>query len=759
MKPERTTTAGLEDQFLSSRDLGEGLRESHLSVPGMHCGGCMASIEKMFAALPGVTAARVNLSLKRVSVKWQTTADPRPDLIAALNGLGYEAHPFSPAEQEQDPEFKRLIRALAVSGFAAMNIMLLSVSVWSGAEGATRHSFHWLSALIAVPAVAYAGQIFFRSAWSALRHGRSNMDVPISVGVLLALGLSLYDTAQNAEHAYFDAATSLLFFLLIGRTLDHAMRRKARSAVSGLARLLPRGAMVIGEKEIRSYHALSEIRAGSLLAIAPGERIPIDGVIHAGRSELDRSIVTGEAQAVSVAPGSDVQAGSLNLTAELQVRTTKDSAHSFVSEMIAAMLNAEQSRAGYRSLAERATAWYSPVVHTLAALSFAGWYLTSGDLHRSITIAIAVLIITCPCALGLAVPMVQVAAARQLFKRGILLKDGTALERLAKVKTVIFDKTGTLTQGTPSVVCMETPDRRAARFAAALARHSVHPLAKAIVRDSGFEARELPGFASVEETAGQGLEGRYDGRLYRLGRACWVLETTGNDLEERAGETSSVLSEDGVFLAAFTFSDPPRLDAAKAVQQLREQKLETCILSGDIRGSVERLADALSIEHCESELLPADKLAYIEDRAAEGQDSLMVGDGLNDAPALAAAHVSMAPATAAEAGRDGADLVFTRPSLLAVPQAIEIARRSVLLIKQNFYLAVLYNALAIPFAVAGYVTPLVAAVSMSLSSIVVVANSFRFWRLEAGAQTPKEQGLQKLEPFVGKQAKTVENNP
>lgn len=758
-KPAEVAESALNDQLLASRDLGNGLRQSDLSVPGMHCGGCIASIEKMFAALPGVTAARVNLSLKRVSVKWQAAAHPQPDLIAALNKLGYDAHPFSPDEQEQDPEFKRLIRALAVSGFAAMNIMLLSVSVWSGADGATRHTFHLLSAVIAIPAVAFAGQVFFRSAWSALRHGRSNMDVPISVGVLLALALSLYDTAQNAPHAYFDAATSLLFFLLIGRTLDHSMRRKARSTVSGLARLLPRGATVIGADRERSYIALPEIPPGSLLAIAPGERIPIDGVIHAGRSELDRSIVTGESQPVSALPGSDVQAGSLNLTGELQVRTTKDAAHSFVAEMMTSMLTAEENRAGYRSLAERATAYYSPVVHVLAALSFAGWYLASGDLHRSVTIAIAVLIITCPCALGLAVPMVQVAAARQLFKRGILIRDGTALERLAAITQVVFDKTGTLTQGKPSVVDVQASDPQDLELAAALARHSVHPLAKAIVRDTGLAGPELPRFENICEHAGHGLEAQLGGEAYRLGRPNWALETADKRAAAALDETSSVLTRNGDYLAAFTFSDQLRPDALASVQHLRKQKFETVVLSGDNRATVERLAGQLAIEQSASELLPGDKLAYIEGRAAEGVRLLMVGDGLNDAPALAAAHVSMTPATAAEAGRDSADLVFTRPSLLAVPQAISIARRSVALIKQNFYLAVLYNALAIPFAIAGYVTPLVAAVSMSLSSLVVVANSFRFQGLEPASDTTKEQGLQKLEPIVGKQAETVGRSP
>ncbi|WP_282609762.1 heavy metal translocating P-type ATPase [Pelagibius sp. Alg239-R121] len=725
-KPETNAISAAEDQFLVSRDLGEGLRQTDLSVPGIHCAGCIASIEKMFAAMPGVASARVNFSLKRVAVQWRPADNAKPDLIAALNRLGYDAHLFSPETVEEDPEFKRLIRALAVSGFAAMNIMLLSVSIWSGAEGSTRQAFHWLSAIIAVPAVAYAGRIFFASAWSALRHGRSNMDVPISVGVILAIGLSLYDTRQDAPHAYFDAATSLLFFLLIGRTLDHAMRRKARSAVSGLIKLMPRGATVIGPNEIRSYRPLETIAPGTTILVAAGERIPLDGIVLSGRSEIDRSLVTGESEPATVAPGADLQAGALNLTGDLKIRSTKDAEGSFVSEMIASMLTAENARARFRSLAERATAYYSPVVHTLALLAFIGWYFASGDLHSSLTIAIAVLIITCPCALGLAVPMVQVAAGQRLFKRGILVKNGSALERLAGVDSVFFDKTGTLTRGRPSLVDTQVHDSSGLPVAASIARHSIHPFAKAISNELAASEPDSPGFDSVEEHAGLGLEARSGSTLYRLGRPDWALSDQGAALPISSSKSLSVLGKNGQLLAAFTFSDRLRADCEQTVRHLAGQQLQVRVLSGDRKAVVEKLADDLSIECFSAELLPIEKLEQIEQNRENGHRVLMVGDGLNDAPALAAANVSIVPATAADAGRDGADLVFTRQSLLAVPQAIAIAKRAVTLIKQNFWLAVIYNALAIPFAIGGYVTPLIAAVSMSLSSVLVVANSFRF---------------------------------
>ncbi|MFU0502998.1 cation-translocating P-type ATPase [Pseudaminobacter sp. NGMCC 1.201702] len=713
-----------EELLLASRDLGDGLRQTDLSVPRVHCAACIASVEKTLRALPGVTYARVNLSTKRVTVKWTATNERAPaDLIGALGKIGYEAHLFCAEPKVGDPEYARLIRALAVAGFSAMNIMLLSVSVWSGADAATRLAFHWLSAALALPAIAYSGRIFYSSAWAALRNGRTNMDVPISIGVTLAVGLSLYDTIHNAPHAYFDAATSLLFFLLIGRTLDHVMRERARSAVAGLARLSPQGATVLDPDGQRRYVPLAEIEPGTTILVAAGDRVPVDGEIVAGNSELDSSLVTGESAPKRAEPGMPLQAGLLNLTGPLSVRATARAEDSFLAEMVRMMEAAEGGRARYRRLADRAAALYSPVVHTIALLSFLGWIFATGDWHASITIAIAVLIITCPCALGLAVPIVQVVAARRLFERGIMVKDGSALERLAEIDTVLFDKTGTLTLGRPKLVGAEAIAPSVLGLAAAIAGHSRHPVAAAI---AAAHAGETPAFDSIEELPGLGVEARSGNALYRLGRPEWALGRDCPDyIEDGSAASITVLTRDGELLARFALEDRMRADARRTLDTLADRQLAVEIVSGDRREAVEALAAQLGVEHFSSKLLPSEKLARIDELGTAGRKVMMVGDGLNDAPALAAAHVSMAPATAADIGRNAADFVFLHESLSAVSDAFEITRKAGTLIRQNFVLAVTYNAIAVPIAVFGYVTPLVAAVAMSLSSVLVVANALR----------------------------------
>jgi len=703
-------------------------------VPDVHCGACIALLEKDLPKLEAVVRVRVNLSTRRVAVVVSSEGSEagrvQSKVAERMQALGYPPHLPDPDDEKSDPVFGELLRSLAVAGFASMNVMLLSVSVWSGAEAATRDLFHLISALIAAPALVYSGRVFFRSAWQAVSHGRTNMDVPISLGVILAYTMSLFETLTHGEHAYFDASLTLLFFLLVGRTLDHMMREKARSAVSNLAGLAPRGAMVLGEHGQRDYRSLEDIVPGMKIAIAAGERVPVDGLISQGVGDMDFSLVNGESEPVRVKRGSQVPAGTLNLTGSVIVEVARAAKDSFLAEMVSMMEAAESGRAGYRRIADRAASYYAPVVHLVALATFLGWVIATGDWRQAMLTSVAVLIITCPCALGLAVPVVQVIAAGRLFENGIMVKDGSAMERLAEADYGVFDKTGTLTRGQPTVINQQEIGADALSLAGRIARHSRHPLSRALAMfDDGGTCDDD---TVIEEHAGEGISVKAaSGDIYRLGRSGFAL---GDEATAMSGHSSSqaVLSRNNKIIADFRFADVAREGAGSAITVLQTMGFGTEVLSGDREGPVEVLAKNLGIERWTSSVSPKAKVGRLEELRREGHRVLMVGDGLNDAPALAAAHVSMAPASAADVGRQAADFVFLHENLEAVPVALTISKRAGKLIRQNFALAIAYNVIAVPLAVLGYASPLVAAVAMSSSSVIVVLNSLRLRRKGRG---------------------------
>lgn len=694
-----------------------------LIIPGVHCAGCISRIEGAVSGLPGVESVRLNLSTRRLRVGLAAGA-AGDEVIPTVEGLGYDCRTFSAAEagsNAQDRQGRELLFALAVAGFAAGNVMLLSVSVWSGAEGATRDLFHWISAMIALPAILFAGRPFFRSAWRALKGRSLNMDVPISLAVLLAGGLSLDAAISGGEEAFFDAAVMLLFFLLVGRYLDHRVRARARDTVGQLLSLMASEAtLLVGGGQQRV--PVETISAGDMIRVAAGERAPVDGVITEGVGDLDRSIVTGESMPVTLGPGDRVEAGTLVLTRPLTLRATAVGQHTFLAQVVRLMEEAESGRARYLRLADRAARIYAPAVHLVALLTFIGWMIvTGGDWGQSLWIAVSVLIITCPCALGLAVPAVQVVASGVLFGKGILIKDGTALERLAEARRVVLDKTGTLTSGQPHITRCDLPPS-AMLLARALAARSRHPLAQAMLVGQAATSAPAPVLTGVTEHPGQGMSAIADGRSVRLGSR--LFAGPGNGITVPSG-MELWLSVDGVPQGHTVLTDTLRDGAVETIAALQADGFAPLLLSGDNATAVADTARAAGIADWRAEQHPEDKIAAIQALMAEGQKPLMVGDGINDGPALAAAHVSMAPASASDLGRAAADIVFLSDRLDAVTEAMRIARHARALIVQNFGLALAYNLVAVPVAVLGGASPLVAAIAMSSSSLVVTLNALR----------------------------------
>lgn len=701
------------------------LSHAEFVLPGIRCAGCIAKIEDGLSHLPGVVSARVNFTAKRVAVDHDGSLDDAV-LRRAIGDLGFTAELLVEAGEQDRAharESRELLKALAVAGFAAMNVMLLSVSIWSGAEGATRALFHWLSALIAMPTVAYSGRPFFKSAWAALRRGRTNMDVPISIGVLLATLLSLFETIVGGAHAYFDGAVSLLFFLLAGRYLDSAMRDRARDSAASLMRQTAPGGTVVYPDGSSAWVRAADLAPGMRMIVSCGERFGADGRIAKGETRIDASLVTGESLPAPASIGDRVIAGTLNLAAPVEITVTAAGADTAIAGMARLMEAAGQGKSRYVRIADRAARLYAPAVHCLAALSFAGWMIAGAGWHQSLLIAVAVLIITCPCALGLAVPVAQVVAAGAMMRRGILVKDGSALERLAEADRVRFDKTGTLTLGRPELVeeSLTTEERP---LALALARASRHPLSIALARRLEAEGVAAADLGRIVEYPGKGVEASHDGRMVRLGSPAWIGCAAPGD------GMACAFAIEGGNARLLSFSDRIRPDAASSVRRLEAQGLECAILSGDRRAAVAPVAVDLGLTAAVG-LSPTEKVDAIHRQAAIGHRVLMVGDGLNDGPALAAGHVSMAPASASDVGQTAADLVFLGDSLAPVPIAVDAARRTMRVVRQNFVLAIGYNLLAVPLALAGLVTPLVAAIAMSTSSIIVVANALRLRRIAA----------------------------
>lgn len=689
-----------------------------LTVRGAKCGACLSRIEGAVSALPGVRAARFNLSSGKLDVSW--TGDLAPMRISeAISGLGYGVAPLdtNSGDAAHKKEEQSLLLAMGVAGFATANIMLLSVSVWGGHNEmgeATRQGLHAVSGMIALPTLLFSGRPFFRSAWNVLKRRRTNMDVPISLALILAFSVSVAETIRGGEHAYFDAACMLLFFLLIGRFLDARVRRRAYSAARDLAALANRTVTRITDSGVHVSVRADEIRPGDRVLLAPGERAVVDMTIERGESEIDESLVTGESLPRISVPGMQLMAGSVNLSQPLVGRATAASADSLLSD-IGRMLEAgEQKRSTYRRIADRAVSLYVPVVHSTALLTFLGWWISGLGLRESILIAVSTLIITCPCALALAAPVVQVVAAGRLFRGGAYLKSGDALERIAACDHVVFDKTGTLTLGTPRLLAGSATTKDIAD-AAQLARASRHPLSRAVTLAAG----PGPVAMGVKEHPGLGLEGNIDGVVCRLGSADWTGASA------RLHSNASLFFVRGASAPIeLRFEDDIQAGAAEAIVHLRRLGLSVEIVSGDRADAVADVASELGVNKWTASASPRDKVRRLEALQAQAKQVLMVGDGLNDAGALALAHASAAPGGALDVSQSASDAVYSG-GLGALPLLVTTARKAKAIMLQNFGFAAAYNLVAVPIAILGYATPLVAAIAMSGSSLIVCLNALR----------------------------------
>lgn len=696
---------------------------ANLIVDGIHCGSCVWLIENTLLKQENVKVARLNLSTKRLHISWKGDVDYIDKLVDLLLKLGYKLTPYRPdfVEIESQNKSKDLLKSLIVAGFASISMMMILWGVWAGRSDGTMSEYmmrfmNIISLVIAVPATLYSGMTFFSSAWSAIKARRSNMDVPISIAVLSALFVSIQETIRGGEYVYFDAAISLVFFLLIGRYLDHKSREKARERAKNL--VLSQSTSITLQKSDGVFEIMEIEKAsvGDVALVAVGEKIPADGLIIEGETELDNSIITGESLPIKTYLGMEVIAGSINLTSPIKIKITKLGEDTTLAQIIKLMENAEQGKSKFVELADRVAALYTPIVLSLSFATLVGWLVYGKSLADALLIAISVLIITCPCALGLAVPIVQVVAISRLISKGIVVKTKNALEKLNEINYVVFDKTGTLTKPNMNPVNLNSFTESELKIIRALASHSKHVLAKAL---NGTDENLI--LENVEEIKGYGLKATFEGKEVLLGSQ--DLVSAASNGETQAPCVWFKLGDNAP--KAIIFSEELKEDAVALIEYLNQQKFGVEIVSGDKIGSVTKIAKMLGVVNFKYEFKPQDKFDYVNSLMREELKVMMVGDGLNDSAALAAAHVSVSPSNALEISQTASDIVIQGEGISPIIELLNVAKKSNLLVKQNIFLSLFYNVFAVPLAMLGYASPIAAAIVMSLSSIVVVGNSLR----------------------------------
>ncbi len=719
------------------------LSEAHLLVEGIHCAACVWLIERGMMRIPGVLTANVNLAGKRLHLRWDNQRVKLSFLINRLSQIGYSGVPYDPevAEGSMKKANRAMLFRLFFAGFAMMNLNLIAIALYSGADrGEFVGFFQWMALALATPTLLYSGYPFYKGAWSGLRNARLTMDLPIAIGLSVTYGYSLYVTLGGAGVVYYDTVTNLTFVILIGRYLEGMFRHQAVAATNRLMDMQPRVATVLrqGEEKMISVRA---VQVGDRVMVKPGSKVPMDGLVREGHSSVDESMLSGESVPVKKQPGDRVAAGTMNGNGALVVEVQASSQDSTLSRIIRLVEEAQSSKAPIQRISDSIVPWFVLATLVCASITFYAW---SEDFELALMAATSVLIITCPCALGMATPMSIAVASGLGAKHGILVKNGVVLETLSKVKHFVFDKTGTLTEGRMHVenmiVASGEDEAGLLALAAGVERYSEHSVARAIVGEA--DARQLyyrnSAVQGFHATAGSGVEAETAGKRVLLGTAEWLkknntamhdslLQRQG-DLEDHA-RTCVHLAVDGQHVAVLVLADKLRDDAQGLVNTLREAGIGMTLLSGDRWPVAEAIARQLGGMEVIAEVLPQDKDKVIQQLQQHGEYVAMVGDGVNDAPALIRADVGIALGSGTDVSVECADIVLMKNELDKVRLATLLSRRTLRTIKQNIGLSFVYNSIMVPLAMMAHVTPLVAAITMPISSLLVIGNAARIRNL------------------------------
>jgi len=719
------------------------ISEAALILEGITCAACVWLNERHLHSLPGVLDVKVNYSTHRANVRWDRQRIQLSDILKAIAAIGYVAHPYDPQRQQAvlDKERKQQLRRIGITGALGMQIMMFSIALyagdWQGMEVEFRQLFYWINLALTIPIMLYAAQPFFQSAWRDLKHRQAGMDVPVALGLSLAFIGSVWTTLSGSGgHVYYDSIAMFVFFLLTGRFFELMARQRSARAAESLLHMVPTMATRLVRAEDNAIQEelvlVTELEIDDTLLIRAGDNIPADGCVTAGVSSVDESLLTGESYPIARQPGQPLIAGTVNIESPLQMRVEKLGADTVLSHITRLLERAQTEKPVITQVADRVAGWFVLAVIILAMTVGWTWWQAAPDQWLSVTLA--VLVVTCPCALSLATPTAITAATSTLTRSGLLITRGHALETLAKATHFVFDKTGTLTKGQLRVVHTETFadwDRQyCLAYAAALERHSEHPIAQAVLNAHTEHATTTVDLAeSVTNFPGAGLQGDIAGQRFFIGTDVFIQNNTQLSLPDTALQTAGYtlvwLASTETVYAVFALDDEIRAEADELIAALKAQGHQVLLLSGDQQASVQRVASTVGIDNVGYAMTPAAKLARVKTLQAAGAVVAMIGDGVNDAPVLAQAQVSIAMGSGTQVARASADMILLTEQLPNLLIGIRTAHQTLRIIRQNILWAIGYNLLALPAAALGYIAPWMAAIGMSASSLLVVTNALR----------------------------------
>ena len=723
---------GFRKKYVVERS--DGLNEIYLIIEGIHCSACVWLNEKVLHQTAGVIEATINYTTNKAHVVWDPEEIKLSKIIEKIRSIGYNAYPYDPKLQEEHANRARrdYYSRLLVAIFATMNIMWIAVAQYTGMFTGMRSDIktvlnvaEWV---LATPTLFYSGWVFFRGAWFGLKNRFVNMDLLVSAGASLAYIYSIWAMVTGRGEVYFDSVTMIITFVLAGKYLEVLSKKRAADTMDALSNALPTEVTVIENGE-KVMVAVEEVQPGDIIEVRPGEKVAIDGVVVAGEGSFDESSLTGESEPIYKRVGDEIVSGSVAIDGVVRYEATKDYGSSMLTTLVGLLEESLTKKPKIEQLANEISGWFSLTILSLALLTFIGWFWMTGEFERALVVAISVIVIACPCALGLATPVATLIGINLAARRGVLFKEAAFIETMAKADLLVLDKTGTITEGKPHVVNAKTYDSYDANLLYSLVTSSTHPVSQGIghyLKTYSEDLKIVP-LERVKQVQARGMVAEYDGHQL-IGGNAQMMREYGIEVTEESAYTLFLFAIDGKVVARFELRDLPKKGAKEAIAEIRKQGIEIVMLTGDNEKSAERVAKEVGIDQFHATLLPEEKAEMIDRFHAEGRVVVMAGDGINDALALSKSDIAIAMGSGSDVALEVSDVVLLDDRMTSLRDAFLISRRTFKFVKQNLALSIIYNSITIPLAIAGYVIPLVAALSMSLSSLMVVGNSLRIKR-------------------------------